>query len=183
MRALMRFAQGDDRAAISDAVRAEELARDSRDFQMLLPALAVRLRVELALGSLERATALADELLALPPRHAARPAAVELAWAAEQLGCVAQVREWVQAIAYESRWSDAALAIVDGDLEAAAEVFHAIESLPDEADARLRAARKLVAEDNTAAADEQLQRSLAFWRSVGATRYIREGEALLAMTA
>jgi hypothetical protein len=28
-------------------------------------------------------------------------------------------------------------------------------------------------------ADEQLQPALAFYRSVGATRYIREGEALL----
>ena len=29
----------------------------------------------------------------------------------------------------------------------------------------------------------QLQRALAFYRSVGATRYIREGEALLAHAA
>ena len=49
-----------------------------------------------------------------------------------------------------------------------------------EALARLRAAEQLIAEGRRAEADEQLQRSLAFWRSVGATRYIREGEALLA---
>jgi hypothetical protein len=29
----------------------------------------------------------------------------------------------------------------------------------------------------------KLRRALAFWRSVGATRYVREGEALLAATA
>jgi hypothetical protein len=34
---------------------------------------------------------------------------------------------------------------------------------------------RLVAESRRAEADEQLQRALAFWRSVGATRYIREG--------
>ncbi len=32
-------------------------------------------------------------------------------------------------------------------------------------------------------ADEQLRRALAFWRAVGATRYVREGEELLAKTA
>jgi hypothetical protein len=32
-------------------------------------------------------------------------------------------------------------------------------------------------------ADEQLRSALAFYRSVGATRYIRQGEALLAASA
>lgn len=32
-------------------------------------------------------------------------------------------------------------------------------------------------------ADEQPQLALAFWRSVGATRYVRRGEALLAKSA
>ena len=49
----------------------------------------------------------------------------------------------------------------------------------DEADARLRAAEKLVGEGRSTEADEQLQRALAFYRSVGATRYVREAEALL----
>ena len=31
-----------------------------------------------------------------------------------------------------------------------------------------------------AEADAELKRALAFWRSVGATAYVREGEALLA---
>jgi hypothetical protein len=49
----------------------------------------------------------------------------------------------------------------------------------DEADARLRAAEKLVGEGRRTEADEQLQSALAFYRSVGATRYVREAEALL----
>ncbi len=48
---------------------------------------------------------------------------------------------------------------------------------------RLRAAERLVADGRRAEADVQLQKALAFYRSVGATRYIREGEALLAATA
>ena len=65
----------------------------------------------------------------------------------------------------------------------AADVFSDSGALDDEALARLRAAEQLVAEGRRADADEQLQRSLAFWRSVGATRYIQEGEALLAHSA
>jgi len=56
-------------------------------------------------------------------------------------------------------------------------------SLPDEALARLRAAEVSAAAGRRAEADEHLQRALAFYRSVGATRYIREGEALLAASA
>jgi thioredoxin-like negative regulator of GroEL len=60
------------------------------------------------------------------------------------------------------------------------EIFREIGSVPEEAYARLRLAEQLVAEGRRAEADEQLRRSLAFWRSVGATRYVRRGEALLA---
>jgi hypothetical protein len=48
-----------------------------------------------------------------------------------------------------------------------------------EAEARFRAGEKLVAEGRRGDADEQLAKALAFFRSVGATRYIREAEALL----
>ena len=58
-----------------------------------------------------------------------------------------------------------------------------IDFRPGEAYARLRVARQLVEEGRRAEADVQLQRSLAFWREVGATRYVREGEALLAASA
>jgi hypothetical protein len=48
---------------------------------------------------------------------------------------------------------------------------------------RLCAAEQLVAEGRRAEADEQLAQALAFYRSVGATRHVREAEALLAATA
>jgi hypothetical protein len=76
-----------------------------------------------------------------------------------------------------------ALAIVTGDYVKAAELAAAEGSATLEADARLAAARALAEAGRRADADEQLARALAFFRSVGATRYIREGEALLAATA
>jgi hypothetical protein len=56
-------------------------------------------------------------------------------------------------------------------------------ALPEEASARLRAAEALVQEGRRAQADAELNRALAFWRSVGATAYVREGEGLLAESA
>jgi hypothetical protein len=41
----------------------------------------------------------------------------------------------------------------------------------------------LVEQGRRAEADEHLHRALAFYRSVGATRYVREGESLLAASA
>ena len=63
------------------------------------------------------------------------------------------------------------------------DTFSTIGSKPYEALARLEAARQLVAEGRRAEADVQLEQALGFWRSVGASRYVREGEALRAASA
>ena len=57
------------------------------------------------------------------------------------------------------------------------------ETSANEADARLRAAEQHAAAGRRAEASAELDRALAFYRSVGATRYIRQGEALLAASA
>src|SRR6266511_1363831 len=80
-------------------------------------------------------------------------------------------------------WRDAAEAVVVGDFESAARVLDEIGAAPHAALARLRAARALIDAGRRAEGDVQLQRALTFWRSVGATRYVREGEALLAASA
>jgi hypothetical protein len=77
-------------------------------------------------------------------------------------------------------WRKAAAAYVAGDFQGAADEYSAIGALPEEADARLLAAEALVREGRRAEADAELKRSLAFWRSVGADAYVRQGEALLA---
>jgi hypothetical protein len=72
------------------------------------------------------------------------------------------------------------MAIARGDLVGAADILQASGAAALEAHARLRAAGRLTADGRHAEAEEQLQRALAYYRSVGATRYIREGERLLA---
>ncbi len=83
----------------------------------------------------------------------------------------------------QTRWLEAASAFVRDDAAAAAEIYAAIGSLPDEAYAWLRAAEADLAAGRRAEADACLGRSLAFHRSVGARLYVREGQALLPATA
>jgi hypothetical protein len=56
-------------------------------------------------------------------------------------------------------------------------------AVSSEASARLLLAGALLQEHRRSEADVELQRALTFYRSVGATRYIREGEALRAESA
>jgi hypothetical protein len=80
-------------------------------------------------------------------------------------------------------WRSVVKGVLQGELVDVADRLGTIGLRPDEAYARLRAARELVAAGRRAEADEQLGRALAFYRAVGATRYVREGEALLAASA
>jgi hypothetical protein len=74
----------------------------------------------------------------------------------------------------------AARAVATEEFEQAAALYAEIGSLPDEALARLSAARRLVAAGRRDQASAELDRALAFYRRVKAERYVREGEALLA---
>jgi class 3 adenylate cyclase len=80
-------------------------------------------------------------------------------------------------------WTEAAIAFAAGDLIGAADICAEIGARTEEAYARLSGARMLVAQGRRAEADVQLQRALEFYRSVGATHYIRQGESLLAASA
>jgi hypothetical protein len=82
-----------------------------------------------------------------------------------------------------TRWEDAARAVAEGDLPKAADVLAQIGSLSEEAYARFIGAERLIAEGRERDAQDQLSRALTFYRSVGATAYVRRGEALLASTA
>jgi hypothetical protein len=56
-------------------------------------------------------------------------------------------------------------------------------AVTEEARDRLWLAEALIDQNRRAEADVELQRALVFYRSVGATRYIREAEGLLAASA
>ena len=77
------------------------------------------------------------------------------------------------------RLRDAALAALDGDLRRAADVFDAGGVLPGAAHARTLAAEELFRTGERADGEAELEKALAFYRSVGATFFIERCDALL----
>ena len=177
---LIRFARdaGTD-VACADVDRVLEAGRKVKDPQSLGPALAFGAFVYAELGERRAARSLLDELEPHPYLATTPPAL----FAAAQVGMAEEVRALLRAVPGETSWVRAAEAVLDGRWTEAAEIYDEMGARPYGALAALRAAEMFVGEGRRAEADEQLSRALAFFRSVGATRYIREGEALLAATA
>ena len=73
--------------------------------------------------------------------------------------------------------------MAQGNYARAADLYVQMGARPNEAYTRLRAAEQLTNSGRRKQACEQLELALAFWRSVGATRFIGQGETLLAATA
>jgi len=183
IRGLIRLARGEIADALDDSEKALAVARRAKDPQALSPALSCRARVLFEAGRATEADAAVDELLTELGDAIGRISNVDIAWMVAPLGRRDAFLAAVERIGRQSRWLDAAKAIADDDFEGAADLFGEIGTAPNEALARLRAAQRLVEQSRRGEADAHLQKALAFFRSVGATRYIREGEALLAASA
>jgi tetratricopeptide (TPR) repeat protein len=184
MRGRVRLACGDLKGAQDDADRALELARVAKDPQVLWPSLAFAARAFTATDP-RQADALAGELLS-EWRTLGWPQNGESDWLSD-LGVVlplvgrgGEILDGAAETRNHTPWFEAAVACASGDFRSAADVYAGIGALPEEASARLCAAESLVGEGRRAEADVELKRALAFWRSVGATAYVREAEALLA---
>jgi tetratricopeptide (TPR) repeat protein len=174
--------------AYGEACSTLELARSIGDPQVLYPALAFAARAARTTERVDKAVSLLDELLDLwreKPGTVLQSHLQSFVDAAEVLYALGRGSE-LEALAAEqvqTQWIDAATAYVRGNFQVAVDIYEQAGSLPDEAYARLRAAEALIQAGNRSAGDRELQRALAFYRSVGAKAYLREGEALLAQTA
>jgi class 3 adenylate cyclase len=186
IRAEMRLAKDDRTGAIGDVETALALGRAVADPQALYFVLAAAAHLLAFASEPSRAIPPARELLdALSAGVGIQFAVINLpafASAARRLGLAEELLDALSGHP-QTRWTEAVQAYGQGDLVAAAEILHRTGSRPAEAEARLRAAEQLVAEGRRAESDEQLQLALEFYRSVGATHYLRECEALLAASA
>jgi tetratricopeptide (TPR) repeat protein len=187
VRARIRLGRDDIRGATADSERALALARLVKDPQALFPVMADCAYVLHDSGEIQRAAELVDEFLV----EAAARAGVGfgggitamhvLAWTAWALG---RGEEFLTVLpASQVAWVRAAAAFASGDVGLAADICTQIGSATEEAYDRMWLAEALVQQDRRAEAEVQLQRALAFYRSVGATRYLRQAEELLARSA
>jgi class 3 adenylate cyclase/tetratricopeptide (TPR) repeat protein len=186
LRGRIHLARGALDDAVDDATNALELVRRGADPQLRDPVLVFAARALLEVGRRSEADAAVRELDLVENAQQAlmlSAASIDLPFVLLELGRADDLADAASRVTSTTSWVDAALACVRGEFVQAADLYHEIGSLVDEAQARLGAADRLVSSGRRAEADVELQKALPFWRSVGATRYVRKGEALLAASA
>jgi tetratricopeptide (TPR) repeat protein len=176
VRSLIRLARGENQRSVADIEQAIVLARQGKDPTVDYAMLAFGAHVFRETGNAGRAGAMADEVL---KAIQVGPGLRESVWThmlARAFAELGRGNELASELTHlDSPWAKAGAAFVAGDPITAAEICAGMGAIADEAYDRLAAAR---------AGDlSQLERALAFYRSVGAARYVREAEALLAATA
>jgi len=186
VRAPIRFARGDESGGLADAEHALSLGREAQDPQVLFPSIAYHTQLLLEAGRTSEAAALLDEMFERLRSNGTGTGAewlVPLAFASAASGRADQLEPVLAAATNATPWVRAARAWLAGAYVEAAEIFGEIEAAPKEAFSRLRAAEAFVAAGRRAEADVELNKALAFYRSVGAVRYMAQADALFAASA
>jgi class 3 adenylate cyclase len=182
VRAWIRLGRGDPEGAIDDVDRALDHGRRVGDPQAFLPQLAQSVHVYAKAGRSAEARGLAAEALEYARDDV--DGAVMLGLLTEvaiELGIQQDVREALER-ASDGPWERAARAGANGDFSGAADLYASMGAPALEAMNRLAAAETLLAAGRRDEGEGELERALDFYRSVGATAYLEQGEALLAAT-
>jgi class 3 adenylate cyclase/tetratricopeptide (TPR) repeat protein len=176
VRGLIHLAQGRGDEAVGDIERGLTLARAARNPQAVLPALAMQTLVLSELQQPDAANAALDEVYAsvdgddsMRPEHWLYPAL----HAITALGRTAELTSFLDRYPHENPWCEAGRLHAEGDLRAAAARLDEIGSLPDAARTRLALGEP----------GAELDRAVAFYRSVGASFYLQRAEVVLAASA
>jgi class 3 adenylate cyclase len=182
LRAVIRLSYGDLEGALEDTAKTLDLARASDDPHVLWGALSVRAWMLSEAGRAMEAEALLSEILADERTPGTgrfflgHPLAL---WVAYEAGRAGELLAWLErGGARRSRWLEAAEAFAAGDLVRVADLYGSGGHQPLEAFVRLRAAGVLAATGRRVDAQAQLERALAYFRSVDSTRYAAECASL-----
>jgi class 3 adenylate cyclase/tetratricopeptide (TPR) repeat protein len=176
-RALVRLARDDVDGALDDLDKALAGSQQMSEPQALLPTLGVAANVYVDLEREDDARAVASEFMELK-KWAGDWRILEFAFVAARLGHAEGLRRLIEQLP-ATRMNDADLALVSNDFGRAAQLLEEGGITFWAAHARLLHGQQLAAEGRRREAAEPLERALGFYRSVGATRYIRRAEALL----
>ncbi len=177
-RALLRIGRGDADGAVADCEQARELGHRAGDPQIVHQVNAMGAHVFWEVGQTDRALELAGDFLAAIQAGGSGDFSIGyslmLAWTLAAGGrgdeVAAALESWT-----DIPWAVAGATYARGGYVAAAEQCAAIGAVAQEAYSRLAAAR---------AGDlAQLEPALEFYRSVGATWYLRQGESLISASA
>jgi class 3 adenylate cyclase/tetratricopeptide (TPR) repeat protein len=173
-RGLVRLGR-DETGLEGDVERGLELAERAKDPQTLYMALAVAGHIRVQQGDLAAASALVEGFLTAVAGGQGIGFALAyvhlLAWVLAACGRGHEAAAALEPYAGNS-WARAGIAFAEDDPASAADIFGGMGARTSEAFCRLAAAR--------AGDIAQLETALRFYRSVDATRYVREGESLLA---
>jgi class 3 adenylate cyclase/tetratricopeptide (TPR) repeat protein len=177
----VRLARGDLPGTLATATQMMDALKDSREPQILGTKLQVAAFAQLSAGEREACEDLIDQMIESIPWDSIWTYAYTslLGIALHALGRGDELAKLTAGAKIRTPWLEASVASAAGDFARAAEVYQGMGDRPDEAYARLKAGEQLVAQGQLAEGEEQLERALAFFRSVGATAYISEAEALL----
>jgi class 3 adenylate cyclase/tetratricopeptide (TPR) repeat protein len=180
-RGILRLSRGDE-SGIEDSDASIEAARASVDLSVLTSALGIYGRSLLLVGRLDEARAALDESLAIFSELQGR-SGFDLPYLVVTAFALGEDGARLLGPRRDPTWAEAARLYFAGEFAQAADRYEAIGSLTDEAEARLRAARHLIESGRPDEGAAQLEQALSFYRGVEATRFVREGEALLAATS
>jgi class 3 adenylate cyclase/tetratricopeptide (TPR) repeat protein len=174
IRAWIRLGRGNSEGALADTERALTLARDDQATEEVVEQLTYTVSLLVALGRIEQAREIADEILARGPTIVARHGS-DLIFVADQIGRGDPVRDCLRAMQPRAGYRTIALELaMTGDLVRAAERAKEAGFRSTEAYIRTEAGRQLLEKGLHAQANEQFGQALAFYDSVGATKFIRE---------
>jgi len=182
VRGSLREARGDADGALADHRCGLELARATGDRGELVGASSLLAATHAEQGELEAASALVAEVIPALREHGFHGAVGAVAPFAEQLGVAHELRTAIEEApgARASRWREVTLLALDGNLRGAADLYADSGNPTLEAEARLHAGERLLEQGLHGEGEAELEKALAFYRSVEATYYVEKAETLLA---
>ncbi len=177
-RGLIRLSRGDE-AGIEDAFASIEAARSSVDPSVLCSALGVYGRALVLVGRTDEARDALDESLTLFDSIEQR-SGFDLPYITITAFEVGEDENRVLTPRRHRKWAEAARWYFAREFGRAADVYNEIGTVTDEAEARLRSGRALLGAHKLSEGAAETERALVFFRGVGATYFVRQGEAALA---
>lgn len=179
-RATIRLARGDAAGAAEDRERVDELSYMIKDPQTLLPSLAYKTVSLVLLERYDEARTTAEETLAVVAENVDLTAAAsDLVLVAGRLGVRDELREFIE-LCPEGPWKILMLAGISGDLRRMGDLYAECGAPSFEALARLFGGDEAIEAGRRAEGEAEIERALAFYRTVGSQFLIRRGEGLLA---